>query len=108
MFFKQISSIAMRDLTTMSRLPTLTIISSSYAFILKFDHRSDINVQSVFCVIFRCILNIMFYSITVKSYLPILQHDATLLGNHNTWKLKEEMITFNLRQHSAFPTMGVF
>ena len=26
----------------------------------KFDHRNDINVQSVFCVIFQHILNIVF------------------------------------------------
>ena len=44
----------------------------------------------------------------MKSYLPILQYDATLFGNHNTRKLKEEMITFNLRPHSALPKMGVF
>ena len=53
-------------------------------------------------------INIVFKSATVKSYLPILQYDATLFGNHNTRKLKEEMITFNLRPHSAFPKMGVF
>ena len=73
----------------------------------KFDHRNDTNVQSVFCVIFQHILNIVFKSIKLKSYLSILQYDATLFGNHNTRKLKEEMITFNLRPHSAFPKMGV-
>ena len=74
----------------------------------KFDHRNDMNVNSVFCVIFQHILNIAFKSITVKNYLPILQYDATHFGNHNTRKLKEEMLTFNLRPHSAFPKMGVF
>ena len=60
-----------------------------------FDHRNDKSPKRVLCHIPAYILNIVFKSITVKSYLPILQYDATLFGNHNTRKLKEEMITFN-------------